>query len=53
MGIEGEESKLKGPDNLPKEIVEENFHSIKKGIPIYIQEAYRTSIGLDQKRKTS
>ena len=32
--------------------VEEKFQNVKKGIPIKIQEAYRTLNRLDQKRKS-
>jgi hypothetical protein len=48
IGIE-EETQLKGPENVFIHITEENFPNSKK-IPIKIQEKYRTSNRLDQKK---
>jgi hypothetical protein len=45
--------KLKGPANIFNKIIEENFPNLKKEIPMKIQEAYRTSNRLDQKRNLS
>ena len=43
IGIEeGEESELKGPENIFNKIIEENFPNLKKEMPINVQEAYRT-----------
>lgn len=54
IGIsEKEESRLQGPENIFKKIIEENFPNLKKEISINIQEAYRTPNRLDQKRNTS
>ena len=36
-----------------KEIIEENFPNLKKEMPINIQEAYRTTNRLNQKRSSS
>jgi hypothetical protein len=44
---------LKGPVNSFNKIIEENFPNLKKGMPMNIQEAYRTSNRLDQKRYSS
>ena len=49
MVEEGEELQLKGPDNIFNKIIEENFHNLKKDIPMKIQEPYRTPNRLDQK----
>jgi hypothetical protein len=50
IGIEErEDSQLKGPINIFNKIIEENFHNLKKEMPINIQEAYRTPNRLDQK----
>ena len=46
---EGEELKLKGPENIFNKIIEENFPNLKKDIPMKAQEAYRTPNRLDQK----
>jgi len=54
IGIEeSEDSQIKGPVNIFNKIIEENFHNLKKKIPINIQEAYRTPNRLDQKRNYS
>ena len=46
---------MKSPRSKYQEIFsiksEENFSSLKKEVPINIQEAYRTVIRMDQKRK--
>ena len=43
IGIEeGEESELKGPENIFNKIIEENFPNLKKEMAINVQEAYRT-----------
>ena len=44
---------LKGPVNIFSKILEDNFPSLKKEMPMNIQEAYRTPNGLDQKRNSS
>ena len=44
---------LKGPANIFNKIIEENFSNVKKEIPMNIQEAYRTTNRLDQKRNSS
>jgi hypothetical protein len=50
IGIEeSEDSHLKGPVSIFKKIIEENFPSLKKDMPINIQEAYRTPNRLNQK----
>jgi hypothetical protein len=50
---ENEDFQLKGPANIFNKIIEENFPNLKKDIPMNIQEAYRTSNRLDQKRNSS
>jgi hypothetical protein len=45
--------KIKGPGNIFNKIIEENFPNLKKGMPMNMQEAYRTSNRLDQKRNSS
>jgi hypothetical protein len=47
---ESEEIQLKGPVNIFKNIIEENFPNLKKEMPMNIEEAYRTPNRLDQKR---
>ena len=49
---EREEFQLKGPKNIFNKIIEENFPNLKKEMPVNIQEAYRTSNRLDQKRNS-
>ena len=39
---EGEESQLKGPENIFNKIIEENFPNLKEEMVINVQEAYRT-----------
>jgi hypothetical protein len=54
IGIEeSEDSQHKGPVNIFNNIIEENFHNLKKEIPMNIQEVYRTPNRLDQKRNSS
>jgi hypothetical protein len=54
IGIEeSKDSQLKGPVNIFNKIIEENFHNLKKEMPINIQEAYRTPNRLDQTRNSS
>jgi hypothetical protein len=50
---ESEDSQLKGPVNIVNKIIKENFLNLKKDVPMSIQEAYRTSNILDQKRNSS
>lgn len=50
---EGEDSLFKWPENILNKILEENFPSLKKGIAINIQEAYRIPDRLYQNRKSS
>jgi hypothetical protein len=45
-----EDCQLKGPVNIFNEIIEENFHNLKKDMLMNLQEAYRTPNSLDQKR---
>ena len=52
IGIE-EDSQFKGPENIFKKTIEENFPNLKREIPLKVQEAYRTANRLDQKRKSS
>ena len=50
IGIEErEEDHLKDPENIFNTITEENFSNLKKGMPIKVQEAYRTSNILTRK----
>ena len=54
IGIEeDEDSQLKGPENIFKKIIEENFPNLKKEMAIKIQKDYQTSNMLDQKRNSS
>jgi chromosome segregation ATPase len=50
---ENEDFQLKGPANIFKKIIEENFQNLKKEVPMNKQEAYRTPNRLDQKRNSS
>jgi hypothetical protein len=53
IGIdEKEDFQCKGSVNIFKKIIEENFPSLKKEMPMNIQEAYRTQTSLDQKRNS-
>ena len=47
-----EDFQLKGTANIFNKIIEENFPSQKKEMPMNIQEAYRTPNRLDQKRNS-
>ena len=47
---ENEYFQLKGPANIFNKIIEENYLNLKKEMPMYIQEAYRTPNRLDHKR---
>jgi hypothetical protein len=54
IGVDEKDNfRLKGPANIFKKIIEENFPNIKKEMPMNIQEAYRTPNRLDQKRNSS
>ena len=54
IGIDKKEDiQLKGQVNIFNKIKEENFPNVKKAMPIDIQEAYRTTNRLDQKRNSS
>ena len=54
IGIEEiKDSQLKGPLSIFCKTIEEDFPNLKKEIPINIQEAYRTSNRLNQKRNSS
>jgi hypothetical protein len=48
---ESEDSQVKRPVNIFNKIKEENFHNLKKKMPMTIQETYRTTNRLDQKKK--
>jgi hypothetical protein len=50
---ENKDFQLKGPANIFKKIIEENFPNLKKDMSMNIQEAYRTPNRLDQKRNSS
>jgi hypothetical protein len=50
---ENEDFQLKGPANIFNKIIEGNFPSLKKEMPMNKQEAYRTPNILDQKRNSS
>ncbi|MGE9715022.1 RBD-like domain-containing protein, partial [Escherichia coli] len=53
IGIEeGEETQLKGAENIFNKIIEENFPNLKKDMPMKVQEAYRTPNRVDHKRKS-
>ena len=49
---ENEYFQLKGPANIFNKIIEENYLNLKKEMPMYIQEAYRTPNRLDHKRNS-
>ena len=52
IGIEeSKDLQLKGPVNIFNKIIKENFHNLKKEMPMDIQEVYRTPNRFDQKRK--
>jgi predicted ribosome quality control (RQC) complex YloA/Tae2 family protein len=50
---ENEDFQHKGPVNIFNKIIEENIPNLKKEMLMNIQEAYRTSNRLDQKRNSS
>ena len=51
IGIEErEEVQLKSTENTFTSVIEENFPNLKKDMPMKIQEVYRTSNRLDQKK---
>ena len=47
---DGEESQIKGPENIFNQIIEENFLKLKKEMSIKGQETQRTSNIMDQKK---
>jgi hypothetical protein len=49
---ENEDFQVKGPGNIFKKIIEENFPNLKKEMPMNIQEAYRIPNRRDQKRNS-
>jgi hypothetical protein len=54
IGIdENQDFQPKGPVNIFNKIIEKNFPNLKKEIPMNIQEVYRTTNRLDQKRNSS
>jgi hypothetical protein len=54
IGVEeSEDSQLKGPVNIFNKIIVENFPNLKKEMPMYIQDTYRTPKRLGQKRNSS
>jgi hypothetical protein len=54
IGIdENGDFQLKGPVNIFNKIIEENLPNLKKEMLMNLQEAYRTSNTLDQKRNSS
>jgi hypothetical protein len=51
IGIEErEDSQLKGPVSIFNKIIEENFPNLKKEMSMNIQETYKTTTSLDQKK---
>ena len=50
---ENKDFQQKGLVNIFNKILEENFPNLKKEMPMNIQEAYRTTNRLDQKRNSS
>ena len=50
---ENEDFQLKGPANIFNKIIEEDFPNLKNGMPMNMQETYRTPNRLDQKRNSS
>ena len=50
---EKEDFQIKGPANIFNKILEEKFPNLKKEMPMYTQEAYRTPNRLHQKRNSS
>jgi len=54
VGIEeSKDSQLKRPLNIFNKIIGENFPNLKKEMPVNIEEAYKISSRLDQKRNSS
>lgn len=49
---EGEETYVRGTENILEITMEERFLDLKKWMSIKAQEAHRTPNGLDQKRKS-
>lgn len=49
---EEEESQVKGLENISNIIIKENLPTLTKKIVIKVQETYRTSNRLDQKRRS-
>jgi hypothetical protein len=53
IGIDkNEDIQLKGPVNIINKIIEENCPNLKKELIMNIQEAYRTTNRLNQKRNS-
>jgi hypothetical protein len=50
---ENKDFQVKEPANIFNKIIEENFPNLKNDMHMNIQEAYRTSNRLDQKRNSS
>jgi hypothetical protein len=48
---EDKESQLKGMENIYNKVIVENFPNLKPEMTINVQEIYRTTNRLDQKRK--
>ena len=48
----GEDCPFGGTENIFNKIIEENLLNLKKEMTIRVQEAYRTPLRLDQKRKS-
>ena len=54
IGIEkSKDTQFKGPVDIFKKFIKENFPNLKKEMDINIQEAYRTPNRMDQKRNSS
>jgi len=54
IGVEdSKDSQLKESENIFNKIIEENVPNLKKEMYMNVQEAYRTTNGLDQKRNSS
>jgi hypothetical protein len=50
---ETEDTQIQRPVNIFNKIIKENFPNLRKEMPMNIQEAYRSSNRLDQKRNFS
>jgi hypothetical protein len=50
---ENQNFQLKGPVNIFNKLIDENLPNLKKEIPMYIQETYRTPNRQNQKRNSS